>query len=148
MPAPLLDCVSESARFGPVPSAIIHASLISEMHHSMTATVGTDAVKSRCCRVHILGWGASLTAIPPRHLTPPKKRASGHEISERPTRRIEATVTRLNAPHIGPSGFQGRGTGDRITSDSLRKRDDMVSRVTSPYVPPLPGEPKGLFETW
>lgn len=66
----------------------------------------------------------------------PRRHTSGHEISERPTRRIEATVTRLNAPHTGPLGFQGRGTGDRIISDSLKKRDDMVFRVTSPYIPP------------
>lgn len=46
---------ADRLRFGPVPSVIIiiHASPISEMHHSMACIVGTDAVKSRCCRVHI-----------------------------------------------------------------------------------------------
>lgn len=90
------------------------------------------------------GIGSVSNGNPAEASDPPKRHASGHEISERPTRRIEATVTRLNAPHIGPLGFQGRGTGDRIASDSLKKRDDMVSRVTSPCV--FPPEPKGLFE--
>ena len=118
MSAPLLDCVSESARFGPVPSAIIHASPISEMHHSMADAVGTDAVKSRCCRVHILGIGSVSNGNPAEASDPPKRHASGHEISERPTRRIEATVTRLRIhPILVHRGFKGgaQATGSSLT---------------------------------
>lgn len=111
----------------------------------------TQSSQDAACRVHVLVWRASRTAMPPRHLTLPPRDLGGilwarNFGASNTAHRGHCDEADCN-PHIGPLGFQGRGTGDWISSDSLKKRDDMVSRVTSPCIPPPP-EPKGLFETW